>query len=67
MTIATQKLTFEEYLACDGTNTRYELGDGLVPRIGTGRQGGIAEFLNNSVYTPRLSCQLVSVPVSPRA
>jgi Uma2 family endonuclease len=33
MTIATQKLTFEEYLAYhDGTDTRYELVDGeLVP------------------------------------
>ena len=50
MTIATQKLTFEEYLAYDdGTDTRYELVDGeLVPMsLGTGRHGGIAEFLND--------------------
>ncbi len=40
MTTATQKLSFEEYLAySDGTDTRYELVDGelvplsLVPRI----------------------------------
>jgi Uma2 family endonuclease len=45
MTIAAQKLTFEEYLAYDdGTDTRYELVDGeLVPlNLGTGRHGGIA-------------------------
>ncbi|WAL62461.1 Uma2 family endonuclease [Thermocoleostomius sinensis] len=50
MTIATQKLTFEEYLAYDdGTDTRYELVDGeLVPMsLGTGKHGGIAEFLND--------------------
>jgi Uma2 family endonuclease len=50
MTIATQKITFEEYLTYnDGTGTRYELVDGeLVPMgLGTGRHGGIAEFLND--------------------
>ena len=50
MAIATQKLTFEEYLAYDdGTDTRYELVDGkLVPMsLGTGKHGGIAEFLND--------------------
>jgi Uma2 family endonuclease len=50
MAIATQKLTFEEYLAySDGTDTRYELVDGnLVPMsLGTGKHGGIAEFLND--------------------
>jgi Uma2 family endonuclease len=50
MAIATQKLTFEEYLAYDdGTDTRYELVDGnLVPvSLGTGKHGGIAEFLND--------------------
>ncbi|WP_416674446.1 Uma2 family endonuclease [Egbenema bharatensis] len=50
MTIATQKLMFEEYLAYDdGTDTRYELVDGeLVPMgLGTGRHGSIAEFLND--------------------
>jgi Uma2 family endonuclease len=48
MTIATQKLTFEEYLAYnDGTDTRYELVDGeLVPMsLGTGRHGAIICFL----------------------
>ncbi len=47
---ATQKLTFEEYLAYDdGTDTRYELADGeLMPMsVGTGKHGGIAEFLND--------------------
>lgn len=50
MAIATQKLTFEEYLAYnDGTDSRYELVDGeLVPvSLGTGKHGGIAEFLND--------------------
>jgi Uma2 family endonuclease len=50
MTTTTQKLTFEEYLAYDdGTDTRYELVDGeLVPMsLGTGRHGGIVEFLND--------------------
>ncbi|MBW4579148.1 MAG: Uma2 family endonuclease [Tildeniella nuda ZEHNDER 1965/U140] len=48
MTIATQKLTFEEYLAYnDGTDTRYELVDGeLVPMsLGTGKHGAIIRFL----------------------
>ena len=50
MTIATQKLTFAEYLTyADGTDTRYELVDGvLIPMcLGTGKHGGIAEFLND--------------------
>jgi Uma2 family endonuclease len=50
MAIATQKLTFEEYLVYDdGTGTRYELVDGnLVPMsLGTGKHGGIVEFLND--------------------
>ena len=50
MVIATQKLTFAEYLQYDdGTNTRYELVDGeLIPMsVGTGRHGAIAEFLND--------------------
>ncbi len=50
MAIATQKLSFEEYLAySDGTDTRYESVDGeLVPTsLGTGQHGGIAEFLND--------------------
>jgi Uma2 family endonuclease len=50
MTVATKKLTFEEYLNYgDGTNTRYELVDGeLIPMsLGTGKHGAIAEFLND--------------------
>jgi Uma2 family endonuclease len=48
MAIATQKLTFEEYLAYnDGTDTRYELVDGeLVPTsLGTGKHGAIIRFV----------------------
>lgn len=48
MTIITQKLTFEEYLAYeDGTDTRYELVDGeLVPMsVGTGIHAFIIKFL----------------------
>lgn len=48
MTIATQKLTFEEYLAYnDGTDARYELVDGeLVPMsLGTGKHGAIIRFV----------------------
>ncbi|GAP96584.1 Uma2 family endonuclease [Leptolyngbya sp. NIES-2104] len=48
MAIATQKLTFEEYLAYDdGTDTRYELVDGeLVPMsLGTGKHGAIIHFV----------------------
>ena len=48
MTIATQKLTFEDYLAYnDGTDTRYELVDGnLVPMsLGTGKHGAIIRFV----------------------
>lgn len=48
MTITTQKLTFEEYLAYeDGTDTRYELVDGeLVPMsVGTGMHVLIIDFL----------------------
>jgi Uma2 family endonuclease len=47
MAIASQKLTFEEYLAYDdGTDTRYELVDGnLVPMgLGTGKHGGMLSF-----------------------
>ncbi len=49
MTITTQKLTFEEYLNYDdGTDTRYELVDGelVAMSLGTGKHGGIAEFLH---------------------
>ncbi|HEY9630538.1 MAG TPA: Uma2 family endonuclease [Coleofasciculaceae cyanobacterium] len=48
MTIATPKLTFEEYLAYDdSTDTRYELVDGeLVPMsLGTGKHGAIIRFV----------------------
>lgn len=38
MTVATQKLTFEEYLAYeDGTDTRYELVDGELKAMSVGR------------------------------
>jgi Uma2 family endonuclease len=50
MTVTPQKLTFQEYLAYDdGTDIAYELVDGeLVPMsLGTGKHGGIAEFLND--------------------
>ncbi len=51
MTVATKKLTFAEYLKYDdGTDTRYELVDGeLIPMsLGTGKHGGITEFLNDN-------------------
>jgi Uma2 family endonuclease len=50
MTATTQKLTFAEYLTyANGTDTRCELVDGaLIPMsLGTGKHGGIAEFLND--------------------
>lgn len=51
MTVATKKLTFEEYLQYDdGTDTRYELVDGeLIPMsLGTGKHGAIAKFLERT-------------------
>lgn len=48
MTIATRKLTFNEYLAYnDGTDIRYELVDGeLMPmNLATGRHGAIIRFV----------------------
>lgn len=48
MTVATQKLTFEEYLAYeDGTDTRYELVDGELKAIslGMGIHALIIDFL----------------------
>jgi Uma2 family endonuclease len=51
MTVATKKLTFEEYLLFDdGTDTRYELVNGeLVPMsLGTGLHGAIAKFLERA-------------------
>jgi Uma2 family endonuclease len=50
MTLATNKLTFAEYLQYDdGTDTLYELVEGeLIPMsLGTGKHGGITEFLND--------------------
>lgn len=51
MTIATKRLTFEDYLNYgDSTDTRYELVDGeLVPMsLGTGKHGSIVRFLAKS-------------------
>lgn len=48
MSIATKKLSFEEYLVYnDGTDIRYELVDGeLIPMsLGTGKHGAIIRFL----------------------
>ena len=62
MTVATQKLTFTEYLAyADGSNARYELVEGdLVPiSLGTGLHGGIAEFLYDEFRT---QIQQISAP-----
>jgi Uma2 family endonuclease len=76
MTITTQKLTFEEYLIySDSTDTRYELVDGeLVPmNLGTGKHGGITEFLHdqfrNQIQQKNLpwTCKQMTVGVrSPR-
>ncbi len=51
MTVATKKLTFEEYLKYeDGTDNRYELVDGelILMSVGTGEHGLISEFINDS-------------------
>ncbi len=51
MTVATQKLTFAEYLKYDdGTDTRYELVDGeLIPMsLGTGKHGAVTKFLEST-------------------
>jgi Uma2 family endonuclease len=51
MTVATEKLTFAEYLNYDdGTDTLYELVEGeLVPMsLGTGKHGGISKLLERS-------------------
>lgn len=76
MTITTQKLTFEEYLIySDSTDNRYELVDGeLVPMsLGTGKHGGITEFLHdqfrNQIQQKNLpwTCKQMTVGVrSPR-
>lgn len=50
MTVAIQKLTFEQYLKYDdGTDTRYELVEGkLIPMsLGTGKHGTIIRFLES--------------------
>jgi Uma2 family endonuclease len=49
MTVATKRLTFEEYLKYnDETDTRYELVDEelIEVSLGTGKHGNITEFLN---------------------
>jgi Uma2 family endonuclease len=51
MTIATQRLTLDEYLTyCDGTDTRYELlsGELIAMAQPKGQHGAIAEFLNDT-------------------
>ncbi|MGD1939780.1 MAG: Uma2 family endonuclease [Leptolyngbyaceae cyanobacterium] len=51
MTITTQRLSLEDYLAYDdGTDTRYELVDGELIAMAQpkGRHGAIAEFLNDT-------------------
>lgn len=50
MTIATEKMSFQEYLQYhDDTDTIYELVDGgLIPMsLGTGKHGEIIEFIND--------------------
>ena len=50
MTIATEKISFQEYLQYhDDTDTLYELVDGgLIPMsLGTGKHGDITEFIND--------------------
>ena len=52
MTLATKRLTFEEYLTySDGTNTRYELVNGelVAMSIGTGQHGEIIDFLYRQI------------------
>lgn len=66
MTLATDKLTFNEYLAySDGTDTRYELVDGeLVPMgIGSGLYGAILKFLEKifDAEIARLGLELVAL------
>ncbi|PHV63370.1 Uma2 family endonuclease [Cyanobacterium aponinum] len=50
MTIATEKMSFQQYLQYhDDTDTLYELVDGgLIPMsLGTGKHGDITEFIND--------------------
>ncbi len=65
MTVATQRLTFAEYLSHgDGTGTRYELVEGeLVPMaVGTKRHGDISEeaYLQFRSEIKRLNLPLVA-------
>ncbi len=50
MTIATEKISFQEYLKYhDDTDTSYELVDGelIAMSLGTGKHGDIIEFIND--------------------
>lgn len=50
MTIATEKMSFQEYLQYqDGTDTSYELVDGelIAMSLGTGKHGNIIELIND--------------------
>jgi Uma2 family endonuclease len=61
MTIAAQKITFEEYLQYhDGTNTRYELVDGelVAMSLGTGRHGKIIKFVDDTLNAEIQQSQL---------
>lgn len=66
MTVATQKLTFKEYLNyTDGTDTRYELVDGelVAMGIGSGLHGAILKFLEKlfDAEIARLGLDLVAL------
>ncbi|MBE9060153.1 Uma2 family endonuclease [cf. Phormidesmis sp. LEGE 11477] len=76
MTVALKKIAFDEYLTyADGTDTRYELVDGvLIPMsLGTGKHGAIAEFINDefrahirSIQKPWTAKQMLVGVRSPR-
>jgi Uma2 family endonuclease len=54
MTLATQRLGFEDYLRYeDGSETRYELVNGelVAMSLGVGQHGEIADFLNSEFRT----------------
>lgn len=66
MTVATQKLTLQEYLSySDGTDTRYELVDGelVAMGIGSGLHGAILKFLEKvfDAEIERLGLELVAL------
>jgi Uma2 family endonuclease len=68
MTIATKKLTFEEYLTYnDGTDTRYELVNGdLAPMsLGTGKHGSIIRFIAKCIdaEVDRTGCDWIALPM----